>query len=853
VASLHATSSLFARIDSAIFRVPFDVGMMGQTVHFKFCSFNIYGHAYQSLGSVTDYTHVLSNNNAGQNMPGALTLIGVGVTTASNTAFKSAQTSVWDSSVYSAQSYTNGCTVECFASQLTAQVMLGLTLNPSASNSYTNLAYAWYITNAGTLDIYESGASRGFTGTYTTSDLFAITYDGKHIVYYHNGAIVRSVPITGLTLFLQICFCELGGAVYGIEFSSQAPVSIPLTLLNFNGNSACVGTTAKKVGGTNGAWDTAAYSSQAYTNGCSLSCTQVAPLGADMMGLTLNPTASVSYTNLAYAFYMAGGTWNIYESGALALGGSTYTGATMFEIIHDGKHVAYYVAGSLVRSVPVSTTAFYMQICLGGVGDVVNNINWGPVATAVTPYTLVPMSANVACAGTRAVSTAGSGAFGTKNFQSKECYTGGATVSASVSQLTGALFVGFSTAPATGAAGGYGPVLAAWYPHGDSSICEIIFNNASLGSVGATPTLADVFTVTFDNFNFYWYRNNTLVLQMPYPYAGPLYLFGDFYGAGYGFSNIAFLPYSSSTPQAFIARGNHVVSDTSVSKSVNDGLWTSGDAYSINGYPTCHVVFKANQSNVALMVALVNLAPPASSNYTGLSYAIFCRADTVIEIYESSVSAGTYGNYTTADYLAITYDGTTLIYSKNGVALLTRTGSVGPLFADVDSSGAGGINSLEWGPGATIPLLDTAQVNPNAVTDVVSTTVAGPVNVYTSGTTCTLLGSITVPASNFASTHVVTVTGTVDHHAPGAQFSTCATISTTTLTSFSGSQDTWIARNASTGVPDTGGSWAKEKTFAAAAATAVTYYVYGYSGGVASTGAFANIYNIGIKAEVIKR
>jgi hypothetical protein len=115
------------------------------------------------------------------------------------------------------------------------------------------------------------------------------------------------------------------------------------------------------------------------------------------------------------------------------------------------------------------------------------------------------------------------------------------------------------------------------------------------------------------------------------------------------------------------------------------------------------------------------------------------------------------------------------------------------------------------------------------------------------------LGSITVPASNFASTHVVTVTGTVDHHAPGAQFSTCATISTTTLTSFSGSQDTWIARNASTGVPDTGGSWAKEKTFAAAAATAVTYYVYGYSGGVASTGAFANIYNIGIKAEVIKR
>ena len=455
VAASHASGSSFARIDAAIFRVPFDVGMMGQTVYFKFASFNIFGKAHQALSACTAYSHVLSNNNAGQNMPGALTLIGVGVTTASNTAFKSNQTSGWDSSVYSSQSYASGCSASCYAGQTNPAngIMLGLTTNPSASNSYTNLAYAFYASASGALLIYEGGTYIGAFGTYTTSTLLNIVYDGKHVAYYAGGTLVRSVPITGQTFFLQICFCDAGDAVYGIDFER------------------------------------------------------------------------------------------------------------------------------------------------GG--------------TAVTAYTLEPMNAYTAAAGTTIVSGPnGTNGFGVRNFQSKESFTGGCIVSCSSLTTYGAYFIGVSTAPTVG-----GTMLAGWYLHGDSNDCLPYINGTAIVSTGAAPALTDVFTLSYDNFNFYWYKNNVLIAQLPDPNVGPLYLFGDIFASGGGgMTNVSIVPLTPSTPQQFIARGTLAFADTSASKTVNDTSWTTGDAYSINGYTTCHVVWKASQTNSQFMVGLVSGKPPASPN-----------------------------------------------------------------------------------------------------------------------------------------------------------------------------------------------------------------------------------------------
>jgi hypothetical protein len=567
-AGVHAIGSQFARIDGGIFRVPFDVGMMGQTVYFKFCSFNIFQKAYQSLGAVTAYPHVLANVNAGQNMPGALTLIAsVGVTTAGNTAFRSGQISNWDGSLYSAQSYAN-CSASCYAGQTNPinGIMLGLTTNPLLSNSYTNLNYAWYAAGGGALQVYESGAFTGVGVTYTTSALLNIVYDGKHVAYYANGVLVRSVPVTGLTLFLQIAICDPGNTVYGIDFT--------------------------------------------------------------------------------------------------------------------------------------------------------------PVGAATQPFTLLPLATTVATAGTKAAgNNTGANGWGTKNFQSKESYANGCTLSAGVVAGVDALFIGLSKAPTTGDTTGLLYTLAGWYPHGAASTCQIIFNGVNLGAFGGPPVASDVFGIVYDNFNFYWYRNGALILQRPYVNAGPLYLFGDFFEPFQAFVNISFLPYSAATPQQFIARGECVVSDTNVSKIASGtGAWTTGDAYSIMGYPTCHVVAKANDNAHDIMLALVSGGPPATINYTGLSYAINLQAaGSLVQIYESGVGAGAFGGFTASDYFAITYDGATVTYLKNGIALRTLAVAGLIMFADVDIYlPGGGVNSLEFGPGATIPILDTPQLGANAASQMAS-------------------------------------------------------------------------------------------------------------------------------------
>lgn len=55
----HVSGDVFARIDEAIFRLPYDKGKRGKTVYFKFTSFNVFGGAMEQLSAVTAYSHVV--------------------------------------------------------------------------------------------------------------------------------------------------------------------------------------------------------------------------------------------------------------------------------------------------------------------------------------------------------------------------------------------------------------------------------------------------------------------------------------------------------------------------------------------------------------------------------------------------------------------------------------------------------------------------------------------------------------------------------------------------------------------------------------------------------------------------
>jgi hypothetical protein len=152
--------------------------------------------------------------------------------------------------------------------------------------------------------------------------------------------------------------------------------------------------------------------------------------------------------------------------------------------------------------------------------------------------------------------------------------------------------------------------------------------------------------------------------------------------------------------------------------------------------------------------------------------------------------------------------------------------------------------------------VQTADVAANAATEIFSSAVAGPVDVFTSSGTypATLITSLSIPAFTVPVELLVTFTGKIDHNAPSAQYSTGAEVTDASLSTFSLTEDTWIARNISTGDPRVSQSFAVERRYSVAASTPRTIYAYGLAGvGSAVPGAYSNISGALLKVEVVKK
>ena len=66
----HVTTDKFARIDESTFQLEdLDLGLIGQTLHFKFTSFNKYEHGEQDLSVATEYTYTVTGWAKAQESP----------------------------------------------------------------------------------------------------------------------------------------------------------------------------------------------------------------------------------------------------------------------------------------------------------------------------------------------------------------------------------------------------------------------------------------------------------------------------------------------------------------------------------------------------------------------------------------------------------------------------------------------------------------------------------------------------------------------------------------------------------------------------------------------------------------
>lgn len=152
-----------------------------------------------------------------------LVLVGRGVAINGNNAIRTAAyDGSWDADAYSRDSFTGGAYVSVVAADTIGRVMAGLNSDPTYDTGYASIDYAIY-QDAGTAEVYESGASRGTFGSYVAGDVFAVVYDGSSVKYLKNGAVfytsvTASASQPNQKLYFDSSFFDLNAQLKNIRF-----------------------------------------------------------------------------------------------------------------------------------------------------------------------------------------------------------------------------------------------------------------------------------------------------------------------------------------------------------------------------------------------------------------------------------------------------------------------------------------------------------------------------------------------------------------------------------------------------------------------------------------------------------
>lgn len=237
---LHSSGVGFVRLDGAIFQMPFDPGQAGQTVYFKFVSFNTFTrYGQQTLAGATAYSYTIpttaSLQSSGNLTPrgtwlSASATAGSYIAVNDETLTKVGGASAWtDCAAYSSIGFVT-CNVSGQASNLTTHAMLALTTTPTATINYNNNEFAWY-NNAGTWLIYEGGSSVYTGPTAAITDVVWIAWDGTNVKYFLNdltSAVYTSAapPPSGSLLYAFAAFDEPGSGWNNARFNSSTVLSL---------------------------------------------------------------------------------------------------------------------------------------------------------------------------------------------------------------------------------------------------------------------------------------------------------------------------------------------------------------------------------------------------------------------------------------------------------------------------------------------------------------------------------------------------------------------------------------------------------------------------------------------------
>jgi hypothetical protein len=382
----HLSGTRFVRLDSNLIRVPFDAGGIGQTVLFKFVSFNVFGGGIEDISTATAYSYTIPNNTSIYRA-GNATLVARGSCIASGNTISKATSgsSAWDSDCRSIEAYLAGCAVSWRVPSTDFTLSIGVNADPTTDQSWTSLDYAIETDAGGSFSWNQSGVATSL-GTYSAGDQFSVRYDGQWVRGYRNGVLVKEVSDPGKTFFMDSSFFTPGAVATDIDFGPLSAVTPSPFLARgrckvSDSNAICQGGTIVRDADF---YSIAGFPTCHITFKMNTPPSGTAPTTDPVVGLSTDPLANIGYPAVTYGFdvgnYGGGGakTWQVLESGSAPGVTGTYTESTVFAITYDGATITYLVNAVSVRTVSVAGLTLFAKGSFAYPGEGINSLRFGP-------------------------------------------------------------------------------------------------------------------------------------------------------------------------------------------------------------------------------------------------------------------------------------------------------------------------------------------------------------------------------------------------------------------------------------------------------------------------------------------
>lgn len=120
----------------------------------------------------------------------------------------------FDSAIYS-NGNTNNSRISCSPNATTLRFLIGLSTSQGLHASITR---SFFFNSDNHCYIFEGGGSVQDLGTFITSDVFEITYDGANVRYYKNGALQRTTATTG-NMYADSSFVDPGAQADNVVYA----------------------------------------------------------------------------------------------------------------------------------------------------------------------------------------------------------------------------------------------------------------------------------------------------------------------------------------------------------------------------------------------------------------------------------------------------------------------------------------------------------------------------------------------------------------------------------------------------------------------------------------------------------